>query len=183
MKMYSANAITIERTRWGVPVIKAQSERNMYFGLGFCHAFDRGMQMIMMKILGQGTAAEHLSGDDEMLAIDRFFRRMNWYGNGREEIAKLDADEVNLLQAYCDGANEAFARKKPWELRILLGFKNFRWEKTDAVLLLRMVGYLTLAQSQGEIERLFVQMVQQGVRRELMEELFPGILDDYDEDL
>lgn len=183
MKLFATNDIVIERMNGGVPLIKANCESDMYYGLGFCHATDRGMQMIMMKILGKGIASEHLSGDDEMLEIDKFFRRMSWYNNREDEVQKLDKTENDLLQAYCDGANAAFAKKKPWELKLLLGFKDFKWEKTDAVLFARMIGYLSLAQSQGAIERLFVQMVQKGVKKELLKELFPNILDDYDETL
>ncbi len=181
MKLKAKDEILIERTEHGIPIIKAHLESDMYYGLGYCHAMDRGMQMIIMKILGSGTASEHLSADDEMLEIDRFFRRMNWHNNLQEEIQKLDEKSSDLLQAYCDGANTAFAKKKPWELKLLLGYKNFTWSKLDVVLLARMAGYLTLAQSQGEIERLFVEMVQNGVRKELLHELFPNILGDYDE--
>ena len=39
-----------------------------------------------------------------------------------------------------------------------------------------MIGYLTLAQSQGEVERLFIEMVQAGVSQKHLEELFPRIL-------
>jgi len=108
---------------------------------------------------------------------------MNWHNNLDEELQKLNEEEISLLDAYCDGANAAFAKKKPWELKFLLGFKDFRWEKKDVVLLARMAGFLTLAQSQGEIERLFVQMVQKSVPKNLLQELFPDILGDYDEDL
>ena len=44
----------------------------------------------------------------------------------------------------------------------------------DSYLLARMTGFLTLAQSQGEIERLFVEMVQAGVGDAHLEALFPG---------
>lgn len=183
MKIKATSKIVIERITGGVPLIKADCESDMYYGLGYCHAVDRGMQMMVMKILGTGTASEHLSGDNDMLEIDKFFRKMNWHNHLQEEILKLSKNEINLLQAYCDGANAAFAKKKPWELKVLLGFKDFKWEKTDVFLLARMVGYLTLAQSQGEMERLFVQMVQNGVSKNLLNELFPDILDDYDENL
>ena len=181
MKSEAKEEIFIDRTEYGIPLIKATSESDMYYGLGYCHAMDRGMQMIIMKILGSGTASEHLGADDEMLEIDKFFRRMNWHNNLQDEIQKLDEKSSGLLQAYCDGANSAFAKKKPWELKLLLGYKDFSWSKLDVVLLARMAGYLTLAQSQGEIEQLFVQMVQNGVRKEFLNELFPGILGDYDE--
>jgi penicillin amidase len=179
----ATDEITIERISGGIPLIKAHSEQDMYFGIGYCHAIDRGMQMMIMKILGTGTASKYLSGDDEMLEMDLFFRRMNWHNNITDELAKLSQNQADLLQAYCDGVNAAFAKKKPWELKLLLGFKDFKWEKEDVVIQARMAGYLTLAQSQGEIERLFVQMVQNDVSKELLNELFPNILGDYDEAL
>lgn len=183
MKITATNEIIIERIEGEIPLVKSTNEIDMYYGMGYCHAMDRGMQMMMMKILGTGTASEHLSGDDDMLEIDKFFRRMNWHNNIEDEIKKLNENEVNMLQAYCDGANAAFATNKPWELKMLLGFKDFSWDCSDVIILARMAGYLTLAQSQGEIERLFVQMVQKGVSKELLNNLFPDILDDYDENL
>ncbi|MEE8440854.1 MAG: penicillin acylase family protein, partial [Spirochaetia bacterium] len=46
-----------------------------------------------------------------------------------------------------------------------------------------MTGYLTLSQSQAEVERLFVEMVQAGVSDDLLHELFPGILGGMDREL
>jgi len=183
IKINAINKIIIERIEGEIPLIKSTSENDMYYGIGYCHALDRGMQMMMMKILGTGTASKYLSADDEMLEIDKFFRRMNWHNNINDEIQKLNSNETGLLQAYCDGANKAFETNKPWELKLLLGFKDFYWEKKDVIILARMAGFLTLAQSQGEIERLFVQLVQNGVSKKLLNELFPDILDDYDEKL
>ncbi|MBW1876000.1 MAG: penicillin acylase family protein, partial [Deltaproteobacteria bacterium] len=44
----------------------------------------------------------------------------------------------------------------------------------------RMSGFLTLAQSQGEVERLFVEMVQAGIGDAHLEALFPGCTDGLD---
>ncbi|MCP4124801.1 MAG: penicillin acylase family protein [Bacteroidetes bacterium] len=183
IELKGRDRIIIDRTENDLRFIHAKSDHDVSYGIGYCHAMDRGMQMIMMKVLGSGTASEHLSGDDDMLEIDKFFRKMNWYSELKSEIKKLSPEEQSLLQAYCDGANAAFAKSKPWELKWLLGYKAFSWTLEDIVLLVRMTGFLTLAQSQGEIERLFVQMVQHGVSRKLLNELFPNILGDYDEDL
>ncbi len=182
-KLTATDEIIIERKSGGIPNITAKNESDMYYGLGYCHAIDRGMQMMIMKILGTGTASANLNANDEMLEIDKFFRRMNWHNNINDEVNKLDDNETILLQAYCDGVNEAFTKTKPWELKILLGIKDFTWQKKDVIILSRMAGFLTLAQSQGEIERLFIQLVQNGVSKKLLEELFPDITDDYDENL
>jgi len=181
MKITGVDEIIIDRMEGGIPLIKAKNERDVYFGLGVCHGTDRAMQLMLMKILGSGTASKYLDASDEMLEVDQFLRRMNWSNNVSVELDKLDEKENELLQSYCDGVNSIFAQNIPWEFKYLLGVKGFVWTKKDCLLITRMVGFLTLAQSQGEIERLFVEMVQQGIKREFLEELFPNILDDYGE--
>ncbi|MBW2219558.1 MAG: penicillin acylase family protein, partial [Deltaproteobacteria bacterium] len=53
----------------------------------------------------------------------------------------------------------------------------------DIILISRMIGYLTLAQSQGEMERLLIEFVQAGMDEARLNELFPGILGGLDIDL
>jgi len=174
--------IRIRRDAHGVPHVEAENKPDLFWGMGFVHATDRGLQMLFMRILGQGRVSEILDAGDESLEIDTFFRRMNWSGNTGDARAGLNRGDTEILQAYCAGVNEGFSLRRPWELR-LLGYRPEPWTVEDVVLLCRMIGYLTLAQSQGEVERLFVEMVQAGVPRERLEELFPGILGGLDMDL
>ena len=180
--IFQNERIRIWRDPCGVPHVAAQNEADLYWGAGYCHAMDRGMQMLLMRILGRGQATQFLDSGEEMLAIDKFFRRMNWYGGLEQELGKLTDTARNFCRAYCEGANAYFAKRVPWELK-LLGYKPALWESGDILLLARMIGYLTLAQSQAEIERLFVEMLQGGVSRVLLEELFPKILNECDEEL
>jgi penicillin amidase len=53
----------------------------------------------------------------------------------------------------------------------------------DSIALSRAMGYVRFAQHQADMERLLVQMVQAGVPREQLEELFPGQLEGLDGDL
>jgi penicillin amidase len=170
------------RDEHGVPHLETNDEAGLYHGMGYCHAMDRGMQMLLMRILGQGRGSEFLEASDEMLAIDTFFRRMNWAGWTAPEVDKLTPESEKFCLAYCDGANACFAKKIPWEFK-LLGYRPAPWKLEDILLLARMVGYLTLAQSQAEIERLFIEMVQAGVSREKLDELFPEILGGLDIEL
>jgi penicillin amidase len=172
----------IARDKNGIPHITAKDQNEMYWGQGYIHAQDRGVQLLLMRILGQGRLCELLNDDEESLAIDTFFRRMNWHNNLQSEFDKLNAKEQGYLQSYADGINAAFAKKSPWEFK-LLGYKPEKWTPLHSIMITRMVGYLTLAQSQAEIERLFVEMVQAGVSREKLEELFPGNLGGADFDL
>lgn len=168
-------AIRIVRDEHGVPHVRAQSWPDAYRGLGYVHARDRGLQMLLMRILGQGRACEQLADGDDMLALDRFFRRLNFGAETAAEIDKLSAGARCAVDAYCAGVNAAFARRLPWELR-LLGYRHEPWTLADSLLVARLIGYVALAQSQGDLERLLVEMVQAGVPLGHLEALFPGVL-------
>ena len=172
----------LARDRNGIPQITATEEAALYFGQGMAHATDRALQMLLMRIVGQGRLAETLDSRDESVRLDRFFRRANWSGNTQAPLEKLAPRERALLDAYCQGVNRVLTRRIPWELK-LRRYHPEPWKPEDVVLLLRMLGYLTLAASQGEIERLLVEMVQADVPEDKLGELFPGILGSLDVEL
>lgn len=174
--------IRIRRDQHGVVHVRASTEADLYRGLGDCHARDRGLQMLLVRILGQGRACERLRDSDEMLGLDRFFRRLHFDGGAATEVERLAERPRRIAQAYCDGANAVFARRLPWELR-LLGYRFEPWTIRDSILMARLTGYVALAQSQGQMERLLVEMVQAGVSRPHLEALFPGLLGALDIDL
>jgi len=174
--------LEIFRDTMGIPHVDAENLTDLYWGNGYVHAKDRGMQMLLMRILGQGRVSEILDSSDASLQIDLFFRRMNWSGNVKDPLAELNQEKKEYLQSYCDGANDVFTKKLPWEFK-LLGYKFEKWTLEDSIMITRMVGYLTLAQSQAEIERLLVELVQGDVSEEKLHELFPGILGGLDIDL
>ncbi len=167
--------LDIWRDQSGVPHVVAAEEAGAYWGLGYVHGKDRGMQLLYMRILGQGRVSELLDASDNSLLVDKFFRRMNWSGHTGPPLAALNGAELANLDAYCEGVNAAIFEKVPWEYK-MLGYQPEPWTREDCLLLARMLGYLTLAQSQAEMELLFVEMVQAGVEEPMLEELFPGIL-------
>ena len=174
--------VNVWRDQNGIPHVMAEDAADVFRGQGYVHARDRGMQLLLMRILGQGRASEFLEASEEMLAVDTFFRRMNWGGRTRETLDAVSPEVRGHLEAYCEGVNAGLQRKIPWEFR-LLGYRPAPWRLEDIVLMIRMVGYLTLAQSQTEMERLLVEMVQAGVPSAQLEELFPGQLGEMDIDL
>jgi len=64
----------------GVPHVETSSLSDLFWGQGYVHARDRGLQMLLMRILGQGRMCELLDDSESSLAIDIFFRKMNWCG-------------------------------------------------------------------------------------------------------
>ena len=173
------DGLRIERGPEGVPHIRAKDTEGLYWGMGFAHATDRGIQLLLTRVLGQGRASECLDSSDEMLEIDTFFRRMNWAGTVASEVEKLEEGTLGLCEAYCDGVNAALGGRAPWELR-LLGLKVDPWVVGDSLLLMRLIGWVGLAQSQGEIEQLLLAMIQAGIPDELIDDLFPGVMAEAD---
>lgn len=50
-------SVVIRRDRWGIPHIETASDHDAWFGLGFCHAQDRGFQLETLLRAGRGTVA------------------------------------------------------------------------------------------------------------------------------
>src|SRR5436190_10856469 len=98
----------------------------MYRGMGYCHAVDRGMQMLMMRLLGRGQLSKFLDSSDDSLQVDLFFRRMGWATGDDVEAARVDPPTRALLDAYCAGVNARLDRKRPWELKVA-GYKHSPW--------------------------------------------------------
>ena len=55
------DGIQIWRDHHGVAHVEAAIEPDLYWGQGFVHATDRGLQILLMRILGQGRALRHCS--------------------------------------------------------------------------------------------------------------------------
>ena len=182
IKAPTPDGVTLCRDEHGVVHITASDLPGAHWGIGYAHALDRGLQMCLMRLLGQGRAAECLDGSEATVEVDRFSRRMNWSGHMDDQLAALTPQTRTLLSDYCAGVNAHLTRKRRWEFR-LLGYTPAPWTISDCLLIARMTGYLTLAQSQAEIERLFVELVQAGVCDEKLAALFPGCLDGFQRSL
>jgi penicillin amidase len=177
--------VNIERNRDGVATITANEADDALFGLGFCHARDRGLQMRLLRIIGRGQGCERLAGSDEMLALDSFFRRMNFCGDAREQEAALSPRARAGVMAYCHGVDLGFEHHGiPWELRLVGDrVKGDPWTFADVYLTAKVIGYVALALSQADVERWIVECLQHGISPAFLEELFPGQLGGLDESL
>ena len=177
--------VSIERGDGGIPQISALDVDDALMGLGYGHARDRALQMLMVRILGRGQGSKYLRADDEMLAIDRFLRRLDFGRDDESQQAALTPRARRAVDAYCRGANAAFRRHgTPWELR-MLGYnaRDDPWTFADMNLTGKMIGYVALGVGQANVERFLIEMVQAGVPKGHLEELFPGRLGDLDVDL
>jgi penicillin amidase len=125
--------IDIVRDEHGVAYVNAQDELDAWFGLGFCHAQDRGGQLEITLRLARGTLSEliGIAGLD----VDRASRLIGVRRAAEQQLATFDADMRDQLAAYCAGINAAFASPElPWSHEHgLLRARPTPWEPADVL--------------------------------------------------
>ncbi|MCP4417453.1 MAG: penicillin acylase family protein [Chloroflexi bacterium] len=179
----SKGKVVIRRMAHGFPHISADDRHDQYYGLGYAHGRDRQLHMWLLKLIGQGRASEKLMASDELIEADKFMRWINLAGDAVEEAKHLLPEAQSVLAAYCKGVNEAVAaHKTPFEFRTV-GYKPDAWTPADGLLLAKMIGYVGLAQAQGDGEKFIIQLLQNGLDSERLKALFPPITEDISPEL
>lgn len=124
--------VVVRRDRFGVAYIDAETDHDVWYGLGFCHGQDRAGQLEITLRVIRGTLAE-VAGPDT-LSIDRLSRRLGLARAARAQLEVADADVRAQLEAYTRGINAGMlrgGRKVAHELA-LLGARPTPWEAADA---------------------------------------------------
>jgi len=103
-----AAPVHVLRDARGVPHVRAASERDAYFGLGFAHAQDRLGQMLSLRLAARGRSAERAG--PSVLAEDRAARVLGLGRLADAQAARMDAGTRRLLEAYAAGVNARLAR-------------------------------------------------------------------------
>jgi len=95
--------IHIQRDRYGIPHIFANSERALFFGNGYAIAQDRLWQMERYRRDGRGEMAEI---DPKALARDRDVRKLGYTEVERQQrFDQLTTRHQLQIKAYIDGVN------------------------------------------------------------------------------
>ena len=130
--------VQIDRDRWGVPSITAESDPDAWLALGFCQGQDRAFQLEAMLRIVRGSLAELLGPDG--LPVDRLSRRLGLLRAAREQVAVLDADVRANLAAFAAGvsAGSSTGSYRPAHEFRLLGARPTPWTVEDAVGILKL---------------------------------------------
>lgn len=176
------NGISIRRDTSGVRHVAAEDTAGLFRGMGYCHARDRGLQLLLMRILAQGRTCEYLIDSDDAFEFDCMARRQHFYADAAQQAGQLTSEARIAVDAYCAGVDEALRKRVPWELK-LFRYRPAPWTPADSIALFRMTAYLGLDQAQGDMERLLIEMVQARVPRRYLDSLFPNLLGELDEEL
>ena len=135
---------TIERDRWGIPHIFADSPHDLWFAFGFAMAQDRLFQMDYLRRKGLGRLAEVLGSDG--LPLDVVARTVGLNRIAEAEWSRLPHETRDVLDAFAEGVNGWIAscgeqlpiefdlldyRPEPWSPLDSLAIESeFRWYLT-----------------------------------------------------
>lgn len=129
----------VVRDRRGVPHVRAASEEDAWFALGFTHAQDRLGQMLWLRRVAEGRSAARLG--PEGLVTDRWVRTLDLAGAARRDAARLGGRPARVLGAYAAGVNARLARLRDGPARPPLAARDEPledWTPADSLLLLKL---------------------------------------------
>ncbi len=161
--------VSIERDQFGVPRIRAASLADAVIAQGYTVAQDRLWQMDLIRRAAAGELSEIFGA--VTLELDREARTLGFRAAAEGEVAQLDDDSRELLEAYAAGVNRYIEQRRdrlPWEF-VALRYEPRPWEPKDTLL---VAGYMyrVLASSwRAELNR---ARVTARVSEELARELY-----------
>jgi penicillin amidase len=174
--------IELARTDDGVMTLRAEDDLGLARGLGFVHAHDRMVQMMLVRLVGQGRLCECLSNDEDTLAIDVFMRQMGFEIDAEADVANLGDDGRRLGEAYAEGVNRYLeTHRRPIELT-LVGYRPRPWTVADTLLTIKLMSFIGLAQSQQDMEKFLIQALAADVSSDMITRLVAPHLDGLDDD-
>ena len=174
--------VRLHRTTGGVVELWAEDELQLAAGIGFTHACDRLVQMVVYRLAAQGCVSEHLKAGDHELRMDMFARLMGFRLSAEREWDRCPPATRRWIEAYCQGVNHYLQRySPPLELR-LLGHRISPWRPTDTLSVAKLITYF-MGHSQRQMEKFLVQAIQSGVCVDRLKYLFAPHLDGLDDQL
>jgi penicillin amidase len=144
--------LIIRRDRHGIPLIEAEHDRDEAFGIGFCQGQDRAFQLEILHRVARGSVAELIG--PAAVPVDRLARRIGFYRSAREQLALIDSDLRDNLDAYAAGVN-AGRSIVPHEMA-LVGGTLAPWDAADCLAIAKVLSFKLAANWDAELMRLKV---------------------------
>jgi hypothetical protein len=144
--------VEIVRDRYGIPHVFAETEEDVYVGLGYAVAQDRLWQLEYRRRWAYGTLAEVLG--PSAVASDKAARTLRFDRIAEVEHAEHPPETRRLLEAYACGVNAAiaaFGDTLPIEFDVL-GIRPSPWRAVNTVTIARA----SLWQFSGRIENIVI---------------------------
>jgi len=140
--------VRIERDRWGIPSIYAESDDDLFFGFGYALAQDRLFQLDYLRRRGSGRLAEVLGADGtdldllarvvgfkNVLELDLLARTVGLRRIAEHQWTTLPAEARRLVTAFSDGINAVIeqTRDRPPIEFDLLDYCPEPWSPIDCL--------------------------------------------------
>ncbi len=186
-KEFTLNAVhggvTIKRDNAGVPHIKSSNSEDGHYGIGWVHGVDRLAQMALVREIAYGSASESFEGSEELIELDKYMRWLSLWKGLDQEVEKLSSQAGKDLESYCKGVNAAIEKKRrPLEF-LVTGYRPRPWTVKDCLVTAKVVGFIGLAQAQGEMEKFLLQLIRNDISEDRIKALFPYLSERIDYDL
>ena len=149
-----SDSVVITFDESDIPHIKANTQADVLFALGYLHATERSWQLEINRRLASGRLSEILGS--ETVKIDRFIRTLGIKRAAERQFDRYPVSAKRLLQAYADGVNTGNAQLG-WALPVeyfLTGSKPGHWSPTDSVAWMLMMAYDLGGNWDKELQRL-----------------------------
>ena len=149
--------VEIVRNNANVPHIFGQTDKDVFFALGFTHAQDRLWQMVMLRRTVQGRLSEVFG--ERTVPIDELLRRLALYNAAVQSVPVQDNETLGVLQAYSAGVNtwlgqineQALGRGAP-EL-FLFSNQIAPWQPADSLAIIKLMALQLSGHLQEEVLR------------------------------
>ncbi|MES2316848.1 MAG: penicillin acylase family protein [Pseudomonadota bacterium] len=143
---------TLARDAQGVVHIRAGSERDVYFAMGYAHAQDRLWQLELQRRIAQGRLSEVFGR--KSVRQDVWFRTLGLYQAAESAWPALSKPAQESLAAYAAGINAQVASRKalPPEF-VLLGIRPEAWRPIDSLAWIKVFALNLGGNFTQEIER------------------------------
>lgn len=125
--------LDISRDKWGIPHIKAATDNDAHFAMGYVHAQDRLWQLELQRRIASGRLSEVFG--KASINQDIWFRTLGLYHSAKASWGNLSPDAQASLTAYTAGIN-AWIEKEDLVLPVeftVLDVKPEPWTVYDSL--------------------------------------------------
>jgi penicillin G amidase len=136
-----SSEINIYNNYYGIPHIIAQSDEDMFFGLGYYHARDRLWQMDYMRRIAKGRLSEIYGSNS--VSIDMFFKLLDLEEIAHKSYKLIDKPTKNALEKYAAGVNLYIQNNRktlPVEFNIF-DYEMQEWQAIDCMILFKLYAF------------------------------------------
>lgn len=148
--------VRVRRDGYGIPMIEAENELDVFFGFGFCQGQDRAVQIELSKRAGSGTLSE-LFGR-ATLPVDRLFRRAGLLPAAEQQFQVLAPRIASIIEAFAAGVNagrNVGLSRRPHEF-VLLRARPTDFTAVDVLTILKVQSFVMPSNWDSELARLMV---------------------------